>query len=76
MQLFSYPNNGYLHQKMELPTVQEKSKQIFLVYLKVHQFKSRDEQDCSAIFTAPKVKKIIAPTNRKLRQQSMNSYDV
>jgi hypothetical protein len=76
MQLFSYLDNGYLHRTMELPTVQEKSKQIFLAYLKAHQYKFRDEQYCSATFTAPKVKKIIAPTNRELCQQSMNSYDV
>jgi hypothetical protein len=57
MQLFSYPDNGYLHQTMELPTAQEKRKQIFLAYLKVHQYKFRDKQDCSATFTAPKVKK-------------------
>jgi hypothetical protein len=42
---------------MELPTVQEKSKQIFLAQLKVHQYKFRDKQDCSATFTGPKVKK-------------------
>jgi hypothetical protein len=36
----------------------EKSKQIFLAYLKAHQFKFRDKQDCSATFTAPKGKKI------------------
>jgi hypothetical protein len=42
---------------MELPTVQEKSEEIFLAHLKVHQHKFRDEQDCSATFTAPKVKK-------------------
>jgi hypothetical protein len=57
MQLFSYLDNGYLHQTMEMPIVQEKSKQIFLVYLKVHQYKFRDKQDCSVTFTAPKVKK-------------------
>jgi hypothetical protein len=76
MQLFSYLDNGYLHRTMELPTEQEKSKEIFLVYLKVHQYKFRDKQDCSATFTAPKVKKISAATNRELHQQSMNSYDV
>jgi hypothetical protein len=76
MQLFSYLDNGYLHQTMKLLTVQEKSKQIFLLYLKGHQYKFRDEQDCSATFTVPKVKKISAPTNRELHQQSMNSYDV
>jgi hypothetical protein len=74
--LFSYLDNGYLHQTIELPTVQEKSKQSFLAYLKAHQYKFRDEQDCSSTFTAPKVKKISAPTNRELRQRSMNSYDV
>jgi hypothetical protein len=37
MQLFSYLGNGYLHQTMELPTAQEKSKQIFPAYLKAHQ---------------------------------------
>jgi hypothetical protein len=41
---------------MELPTAQEKSKQI-LTHLKAHQSKFRDEQDCSATITAPKVKK-------------------
>jgi hypothetical protein len=76
MQIFSYLDNGYLHRTMELPTAQEKSKQIFLAYLKVHQYKFRDKQDYSATFTAPKVKKISAPTNRESHQQSMNSYDV
>jgi hypothetical protein len=76
MQLFSSLDNSYLHGTMELPTAQEKSKQIFFAYFKVHQYKFRDKQDCSATFTAPKVKKIIAPTNRELHQQSMNSYDV
>jgi hypothetical protein len=76
MQLFSYLDNGYLYQTMELPTAQERIKQIFLAYLMAHQYKFRDEQDCSATFTAPKVKKMIAPTNWELRQQSMNSYDV
>jgi hypothetical protein len=56
-QLFSYLNNGYLHQTMEMPTAQEKSKKIFLVHLKAHQCKFREEKDCSGIFTAPKVKK-------------------
>jgi hypothetical protein len=37
MQLFSYLNNGFLHQTMELPSAQEKSKQIFGAYLKVQQ---------------------------------------
>ena len=54
--LFSYLDNGYLHLTMELPTAQEKSKQIFLAHLKVHQYKFRDKQDCSATFAAPKVK--------------------
>jgi hypothetical protein len=44
---------------MELPTAQEKSKQIFLMHLKVHQYKFRDKKDCSATFAAPKVKNII-----------------
>jgi hypothetical protein len=57
MQPFSSLDNAYLHQTMELPTAQEKSKQIFLAYLKAHQYKFRDEQDCSATFTVPKVKK-------------------
>jgi hypothetical protein len=61
---------------MELPTVQEKSEQIFFAILDAHQYTFRDEHDCFAMFTAPKVKKIIAPTNKELRQQSMNSYDV
>jgi hypothetical protein len=33
-QLFSYLDSGYFHQTMELPTAQEKSKQIFFVQLK------------------------------------------
>jgi hypothetical protein len=70
MQLFSYLDNGYLHRTMELPTAQEKSKQIFLAYLKAQQYKFRNYQDCYATFTAPKVKKIIAPTNREPPQQS------
>jgi hypothetical protein len=57
MQQFSYLDNGYLHQTMELPTAQEKCKQIFPAYLKVHQYKFRDEHDCSVTFTVPKVKK-------------------
>jgi hypothetical protein len=57
MQLFSYLDNSYLHWTMELPTVQEKSKQIFFAQLKVHQCKFRDKQDCSATFSVPKVKK-------------------
>jgi hypothetical protein len=61
---------------MELPTAHEKSEQIFFEILDAHQYTFRDEHDCSATFTAPKVKKIIAPTNKELRQQSMNSYDV
>jgi hypothetical protein len=61
---------------MDLPIVQEKSKQIFFAILDVHQYTFRDEHDCSATFTAPKMKKLIAPTNKELRQQSMNSYDV
>jgi hypothetical protein len=44
---------------MELPTAQEKSKQIFFVQLKAHQYKFRDKQDCSATLTMPKVKNII-----------------
>jgi hypothetical protein len=42
---------------MELPTAQEKSKQIFLAHLKAHQYKFRDKHDCFATFNAPKVKK-------------------
>ncbi len=61
---------------MELPTAQEKSEQIFFLKLKAHQYTFRDEHDCSATFTTPKVKEIIAPTNKELHQQSMNSYDV
>jgi hypothetical protein len=57
MQLFSYLNNGCLHQTMELPTAQEKSKQIFLTYLKAHQYKFRDKQDCYPTFTVPKGRK-------------------
>ncbi len=45
-QLFSYLNSGYFHWTMELPTVQEKSEQIFFVQLKLHQYKFRDEHDC------------------------------
>ncbi len=56
--IFSYINDGYLHQIMELPIAQEKSKQIFLPHLKAHQYKFRDNQDCSATLTTPKVKNI------------------
>ncbi len=49
-QLFSYLDNRYLHWK---------SKRIFLAHLKAHQYKFRDDQDCSATFAAPKVKNII-----------------
>jgi hypothetical protein len=57
MQLFSYLDNSYLHRTMELPAAQEKSKQIFFAQLKAHQYMFRDEHDCFATFTAPKVKK-------------------
>jgi hypothetical protein len=45
-QLFSYLNSGYIHWTMGLPTVQEKSEQIFFVQLKAHQYKFRDKHDC------------------------------
>jgi hypothetical protein len=45
-QLFSYLDIGYFLQTMELPTAQEKSKQIFFVQLKAHLYKFRDEHDC------------------------------
>jgi hypothetical protein len=61
---------------MDLPTAQEKSKQIFFAILDAHQYTFRDKHYCSATFTAPKVKGIITPTNKELRQQSMSSYDV
>jgi hypothetical protein len=61
---------------MELPTAQEKSKPILFAILDMHQYTFREEHDCSATFTVPKMKKVFAPTNRELRQQSMNSYDV
>jgi hypothetical protein len=76
MQLFSYLDNGYLHRTMELPTAQEKSKQIFLAHLKAHQFKFRDKHDCLPHSLRQKQRKISTTTNRELRQQSMNSYDV
>jgi uncharacterized protein YjaZ len=61
---------------MELPTAQEKSEQNFFAILDAYQYTFRDEHDCSATFTTLKGKEIIAPTNKELRQQSMNSYDV
>jgi hypothetical protein len=39
VQLLSYLDGGYIHQTMELPTAQEKSKQIFFAQPKTHQFK-------------------------------------
>jgi hypothetical protein len=39
VQLLSYLNGGYLHQMMDVPTVQEKSEQIFFAQPKVHQNK-------------------------------------
>ncbi len=39
LQLFSYLNGSLLCQTMELPKVQEKSKQIFLPQIKAQQFK-------------------------------------
>ncbi len=56
-QLFSYLHNGYLHWTMELPTAQERSKQIFFAQLKVHQYKFSDKHDCFALFTTQKKKK-------------------
>ncbi len=45
-QLFSYLDNGYLHQTMKLSTAQEKSEQIFFALLKMQQYKFRDKHDC------------------------------
>jgi hypothetical protein len=42
VQLLSYLDGGYICQTMELPTAQEKSKQIFFVQPKAHQFKFVD----------------------------------
>jgi hypothetical protein len=42
VQLLSYLEGGYLHQTMEVPTVQEKSEQIFFAQSKAHQFKFAD----------------------------------
>jgi hypothetical protein len=39
VQLLSYLEGGYLHQKMEVPTAQEKSEQIFFAQPKAHQNK-------------------------------------
>jgi hypothetical protein len=39
VQLLSYLDSGYICQTMELPTAQEKSKQIFFAQPKAHQFK-------------------------------------
>jgi hypothetical protein len=39
VQLLSYLDNGYIHQTMELPMAQKKSKQIFFVQTKADQFK-------------------------------------
>jgi hypothetical protein len=42
VQLLSYLKGGYLHQTMEVPTLQEKSEQIFFAQPKAHQFKFAD----------------------------------
>ncbi len=42
VQLVGYLEGGYLRQTMEVPTVQEKSEQIFVAQPKAHQFKSMD----------------------------------
>jgi hypothetical protein len=42
VQLFSYFKGGYLHQSMEVPTVQEKSEKIFFAQPKVYQNKFAD----------------------------------
>ncbi len=42
VQLLSYLDGGYLSQTMEVPTVQEKSEQIFFAQPKVHQNKFAD----------------------------------
>jgi hypothetical protein len=42
VQLLSYPEGGYLHQTIEVPSAQEKSKQIFFAQPKAHQFKLAD----------------------------------
>jgi hypothetical protein len=39
VQLLSYLYGGYIRQMMELPTAQEKSKQIFFTHPKAHQYK-------------------------------------
>ncbi len=42
VQLLSFLEGGYLRQMMEVPTVQEKSEQIFFKQPKAHQFKFVD----------------------------------
>jgi hypothetical protein len=42
VQLLSFLEGGYLRQTMEVPTVQERSEQIFFVQPKEHQFKFAD----------------------------------
>jgi hypothetical protein len=39
VQLFRYLDRGYIHQTMELPTVQEKSEKFFFAQPKAHQIK-------------------------------------
>jgi hypothetical protein len=42
VQLLSYLDGGYLRQTMDVPTMQEKNKQIFFAHSKVHQNKFAD----------------------------------
>jgi hypothetical protein len=42
VQLLSYLKSNYLHQRMDVPTAQEKSEQIFFVQPKAHQNKFAD----------------------------------
>jgi hypothetical protein len=42
VQLLSYLEGGYLRQMMEVPMAQEKSKQVFFMQPKAHQFKFMD----------------------------------
>jgi hypothetical protein len=86
VQLLSYLESGYLRQTMEVPTVQEKSEQIFFAQPKVHQNKFANLnktvpanllrmiaffEQCQATDKAAVILKKIAKDKKQLKEKSM-----
>jgi hypothetical protein len=86
VQLLSYLEGGYLHQTMEVPTVQKKNEQIFFTHPKVHQNKFADLnkmvpadplkmiaffEQCQATNKAAGVLEKIAKDKKQLKEKEM-----